>query len=150
MADVRGKNAPVGSHFAGPIKLGAKSMVLSTDFGGISGTKTLTAEESNGQTYVITAVGGGSITLPAPTQGWKCKFILGADITTNWAIGSPSVGQMQGSIMVAGAVVVSAADQFHIFVNSADSIGDYLEYSSDGTSIFVFGNAALTGGITSA
>jgi hypothetical protein len=55
---------------------------------------------------------------------------------------------MEGSIIVAGAVVdVDAADQLN-FVHTADNLGDYVDIWSDGSKYFVFGNALNSGGIT--
>jgi len=139
-------NYPVGSHFAGPIKLGASSMLISTDIGGIGAAKTLSADESNGQTYVLDLAAGVAITLPAPTKGWRCKFIVGATfITTDYVLTAETAGQLQGSITEAGLVqLVAAADTINLELATA-VIGDWIECSSDGTSIFVAGQ---TGGAT--
>lgn len=131
---------PTGFHHAGPLKLGANSMLLSTDSGGISAAVTLSANESNGQTYVLTAAAGYAITLPAPTQGWSCKFIIGVvHATTDWVLTAETAGQFQGSATAAGLVVaIAAADTINLELGTA-VIGDWLHLSSDGTSIFVAG-----------
>jgi len=149
MANIRGKNYPVGTHIAGPLKQGVKSMLLSTDVGGISAAKTLTADESNGQTYILDAAAGYVVTLPAPTQGWSCKFIVGALFaTTNYVITAETAGQLQGNVMEVSTVeAVSAADTITINA-AADAIGDSLELSSDGTSIFVKGSFLTVGAVT--
>lgn len=134
---------PIGTHLSGPIKLGAKSMLLSTDVGGISAAKTLTADESNGQTYILDGGTGYAITLPAPTQGWRCKFIVGATFaTTDFVITAATAGQLQGSITEAGLVqLIAAADTINLELATA-VIGDWVECSSDGTSIFVAGQTS--------
>tara|TARA_R110000787_G_scaffold5761_2_gene20715 strand:+ start:9878 stop:10324 length:447 start_codon:yes stop_codon:yes gene_type:complete len=143
------KNYPIGTHFAGPIKLGASSMRLSTDVGGIAAAKTLTADESNGQTYILDAAAGVVITLPAPTQGWKTKFIVGALFaTTNYVLTAETAGQIQGSIMEVSTVELATAADTVTLNAAADAIGDWVEFSSDGTSIFVAGSVATIAGVT--
>lgn len=134
---------PVGTHIAGPLKQGAKSMLLSTDPGGILGATTLTADESNGQTYILDAAVGSAITLPAPTKGWRCKFIIGVvHITTDWVFTAATAGQLQGSVTEAGLVqLVAAADTINVELGTA-VIGDWFEFASDGTSIFVSGQVS--------
>lgn len=141
---------PQGTHFAGPIKLGAKSMLLSTDIGGIDAAVTLTAAESNGQTYVLDGGTGLGITLPAATQGWKCKFVIGAAFTTDYVFTAAVAGTMNGTVMEAGVLqLVGAADTITV-EDGVEVIGDYLEFSSDGTSIFVFGSTSTALSITPA
>jgi len=131
---------PTGTHFAGPVKLGTKSMLTSTDEGGITTARTLGADESNGQTYILDYSVGSAITLPAPTKGWRCKFIIGVvHITTDWVLTAATAGQLQGSITEAGVVqLIAAADTINLELGTA-VIGDWVELSSDGTSIFVAG-----------
>ena len=133
-------NYPTGTHMAGPLKLGSSSMLTSTDVGGIAAAKTLTADESNGQTYILDAAVGYAVTLPAPTKGWRCKFIIGVvHITTDWVLTAATAGQLQGSITEAGLVqLIAAADTINLELATA-VIGDWVELSSDGTSIFVAG-----------
>jgi len=137
------KNYPVGTHMAGPLKLGSKSMLSSTDVGGIAAAKTLTADESNGQTYILDASVGYAITLPAPTKGWSCKFIIGVvHITTDYVLTAATAGQLQGSVTEAGLVqLIAAADTLNLELGTA-AIGDWVELSSDGTSIFVSGQTS--------
>jgi len=132
-----------GTHFSGPIKLGAASMLLSTDVGGIDTAVTLTADESNGQTYILDGGTGVVITLPAPTQGWRCKFIVGATFaTTDFIFTAETAGQLQGSITEAGLVqLIAAADTLNLELATA-VVGDWVELFSDGTSIFVAGQTS--------
>jgi len=144
------KNYPVGSHFAGPIKLGVKSTLLSTDVGGISAAKVLTADESNGQTYILDGGTGVGITLPVATKGWRCKFVVGAAFATDFVFTAETAGTLQGNVMEAGAVqAISAADTITL-EDGVEAIGDFLEFSSDGTSIFVFGSTLTALSVTPA
>jgi len=144
------KNYPIGVHFAGPIKLGASSMLLSTDVGGIAAAKTLTADESNGQHYILDGGTGVGITLPVPTKGWSCKFTIGAAFTTDFVFTAGTADTFEGCIIEAGAVQdVDAADTVTL-EDGTENIGDFLEFWSDGTSIFVFGNTLTAASVTPA
>ena len=144
------KNYPVGTHFSGPIKLGASSMRLSTDVGGIAAAKVLTADESNGQTYILDGGTGVGITLPVATQGWRCKFIIGAAFATDFVFTAETAGTINGTVMEAGVLqLVGAADTITL-EDGVEVIGDFIEFSSDGTSIFVFGSTSTAASVTPA
>lgn len=131
---------PTGTHIAGPLKQGAKSMLLSTNVGGISAAKTLIADESNGQHYILDGGTGVGITLPVPTQGWQCKFTIGALFSTDFVFTAGTADTFEGCILEAGAVQdVDAADTITL-EDGAENIGDFLDFWSDGTSTFVTGN----------
>lgn len=110
-----------------------------------------------GETYTMADSGktikvsgtGGTVTLPAPTEGFNIKFVTTGGLTSaNTVIAGGTADVMEGSIIVAGAVVdVDAADQLN-FVHTADNLGDFVEITSDGSKYFVFGNALESGGIT--
>ena len=144
------KNYPIGNHMSGPLKLGASSMLLSTDLGGISAAKVLTADESNGQHYVLDGGTGVGITLPAATKGWKCKMTVGAVFATDFVITAETAGTLQGCILEAGAVQDVAAADTLTLEDGAENVGDYLDFWSDGTSIFVTGNFLTALSITPA
>ena len=127
------------SHFSGPIGLGKDWMPLSTDATGLSAVTTLTAVQSNGMNYILDGGTGFAITLPAPTQGWRCKFTIGALFTTDFTFIAGTVDTMTGSIVEAGVLqLVTAADQI-ILEDGAEVLGDFLEFWSDGTSTFTYG-----------
>ena len=142
--------APIGTHFSGPLKLGANSMLLSTDDGGLDAAVTLTADESNGQHYILDGGTGFGITLPAPTQGWRCKFTIGATFTTDFVFTAGTADTFQGCIIEAGAVQdVDAADTITL-EDGVENVGDFIEFWSDGTSTFVFGNFLTAASVTPA
>lgn len=143
-------NYPTGTHIAGPLKQGTKSMLLSGDAGGISAAVTLQADESNGQTYILDGGTGVGITLPAATQGWKCKFIIGATFTTDFVFTAETAGTFNGTVMEAGVLqLIGAADTITL-EDGVEVLGDYIEFSSDGTSIFVFGSTSTALSVTPA
>ena len=143
------KNYPIGTHFSGPIKLGAKSTLLSTDDGGLSAARTLTADESNGQSYILDGGTGFAITLPAATKGWSCKFTIGATFGTDFVITAPAA-IMEGCVLEAGAVQDVAGATTLTLEDGVENVGDYLDLWSDGTSIFVTGNFLTALSITPA
>tara|TARA_R100000231_G_scaffold89793_1_gene67847 strand:+ start:215 stop:625 length:411 start_codon:yes stop_codon:yes gene_type:complete len=110
-----------------------------------------------GETYTMADSGktikvsgtGGTVTLPAPTEGFNIRFVTTGGLTSaNTVIAGGTADVMEGSIIVAGAVVdVDAADQLN-FVHTADNLGDFVEIISDGSNYYVSGNALNSGGIT--
>lgn len=116
----------------------------------ITAAKTLTSADG-GKTFSLNAAAGAAITLPAASSYFEpITFVTGALFaTTAWTIvTSGSENVIQGSVEVAGAVVAGVAEDTITFAHAADSIGDHVTVSTDGTSIFVKGQAALSGGIT--
>jgi hypothetical protein len=114
----------------------------------VTGATTLTAADS-GKTIYLNAAAGATVTLPAVAAGLNFKFVVAAAFaTTNWVIASAEGDNIDGSIEVAGAVVVAGAEDQINFVATAESLGDHVVLHSDGNQWFVHGMAALTGGIT--
>ena len=134
------KNYPVGTHFSGPLKLGASSVRLSTDLGGIAAAKVLTADESNGQTYILDGGTGVGITLPVATKGWSCRFVVGAAFTTDFVVTAETAGTLEGCIMEAGAVQDVASADTITLEDGVENVGDFLDFWSDGTNMYVSGN----------
>jgi hypothetical protein len=114
----------------------------------VAANLTLTAAD-NGKTLYLNAAAGKTIILPAVSAGLYFRFVVAAVFATdNWVIDSAEGDNIDGSIEVAGAVIVAGAEDQINFVASAEALGDYVELESDGVQWFVHGMAALTGGIT--
>ena len=113
----------------------------------LSAAKTLIAADS-GNTFVLKAAAGAAINLPALQEGLNFKFIVGQAFgTTAWSIVSPSAIGQGGAIV--NSTFVAASDETTItLAHAADTIGDYLEISCDGTSYFINGVGASAGAIT--
>lgn len=138
------------THFSGPIALGAASMPKSTDVNGLASATTLTAEQSNGMHYILDGGTGFGITLPPPTQGWRCKFTIGAAFATDFVFTAGTADTFQGCVIEAGAVQdVDAADTITL-EDGVENVGDFIEFWSDGTSTFVFGNFLTAASVTPA
>ncbi len=103
---------------------------------------TLTANES-GAIYMIAT--GTTATLPAAREGLGYRFMVsGAFTDTNFVIDSAEGDNIEGSLIVAGAVVDCAAeDQINVVVDG-ENLGDFVELYSDGTSWLIGASGALT------
>ncbi|WP_299116928.1 hypothetical protein [uncultured Winogradskyella sp.] len=113
----------------------------------ITAAKTLKVEDS-GKTFILDAAAGAEITLPALASGLNYRFIVGsAFATTNWTIVS-STSVIQGNVLVAGAHVAGSDENTISFVATAESIGDYVNLTSDGTNFYVSGSGVSSGAIT--
>jgi len=109
----------------------------------LTGTTTLTADTS-GTTYLLSGV-SHLITLPAVADGVNYKFVInGASTGTNFIVDSAEGDNIEGTLIVAGAVVDCASvDQIN-FVVDGENVGDYFEIYSDGTQWLLGDSGALT------
>ena len=114
----------------------------------LTAAKTLTAADS-GRTYLISGT-GYTVTLPAPHAGFNVKFIVAAAFSTDTVIQTPADNRdtLNGGVIVNGAIVESDATDRVTFEDDAESVGDFIEISSDGTSFFLFGNGNAASSIT--
>jgi hypothetical protein len=125
-------------------------MPKSADVGGLAAVTTLTAEQSNGMHYILDGGTGFGITLPVPTHGWSCKFTIGAAFTTDFVFTAGTADTFEGCIIEAGAVQdVDAADTITL-EDGTENIGDFLEFWSDGSKTYVFGNTLTAASVTPA
>lgn len=119
----------------------------------ISAAQTLTAADS-GKVFILDAAAGATVTLPALAEGLNFKFIVGAAFaTSNWVIASAEGDNINGIIADMGSTVagVPAAGEDQInFVNSAETVGDFVEFVCDyaNSQWLVSGMCAANGGIT--
>ena len=114
----------------------------------LAAATTLTAADS-GKTYLISGT-GYTVTLPAPHAGFSVKFIVAAAFSTDCVVQTPADNRdtLNGGVIVNGAIVESDATDRVTFEDGAESIGDFIEISSDGTSFFLFGNGNAASSIT--
>ena len=114
----------------------------------LTAAKTLTAADS-GRTYLISGT-GYTVTLPAPHAGFNVKFIVAAAFSTDTVIQTPADNRdtLNGGVIVNSAIVESDATDRVTFEDDAESVGDFIEISSDGTSFFLFGNGNAASSIT--
>ena len=114
----------------------------------LTAATTLTAADS-GRTYLISGT-GYTVTLPAPHAGFNVKFIVAAAFSTDTVIQTPADNRdtLNGGVIVNGAIVESDSTDRVTFEDGAESVGDFIEISSDGTSFFLFGNGNAASSIT--
>lgn len=109
-------------------------------------TTTLTAAQS-GTTFLISA-SGTRITLPASTTaevGTSYRFqVKGAIDTASTTIASYEGDNIEGTLIVAGAVVDCAAEDFITLASDNENVGDYVEVMYDGTSWLIQDSGILT------
>ena len=114
----------------------------------LTAATTLTAADS-GRTYLIRGP-AYTVTLPAPHAGFNVKFIVAAAFSTDTVIQTPADNRdtLNGGVIVNGAIDESDATDRVTFEDGAESVGDFIEISSDGTSFFLFGNGNAASSIT--
>ena len=111
----------------------------------VTADNTLATTESGKTTFISTT--GGTYTLPAvSTAGLVYRFSVSALFTTNAVIDSAEGDNIEGALIVAGAVVDCDAEDQINFVADGENLGDFVELRSDGTSWHI----AASGGLASA
>lgn len=109
------------------------------------GTTTL-LHTSSGTNYLLSAT-GTTIILPAVGfTGTHYRFTInGAAAVNNFIIQPAGTTKIEGTLMVAGAVVDCSAETALNFVTDGENIGDYVEVMSDGTNWLIVDSGVLTG-----
>ncbi len=109
-------------------------------------TSTLTAAQS-GTTFYLSA-SGTTITLPAvTTAGLNYMFVVGGALDTgNVIIDSAEGDNIDGTLIVAGAVVDCRGEDQINFVVDGEQTGDYVEVRSNGTQWVIGDSGTLTAG----
>ena len=123
-------------------------MRIFDDYELISAASSLNLSDS-GKTFKISGT-GYTVTLHAHSSGWKAKFIVSGAFSTDCVVLSPASNRdtINGGIIVNGAIVEADAVDRVTFEDGAESIGDFIEIHSDGTSYFVFGNGNASSSIS--
>lgn len=137
------KEEPIGGWYS-PDIVGIQAVTTEIAKTDVYATSTLRSTES-GTTYLISA-SGTTITLPAvANKGVKYRFIISGDVDTgNVLITSKEGDNIEGSVIVAGAVVDCDAADVLTFVADGENIGDYVELISTGTYWVPLSSGALT------
>ena len=123
-------------------------MRIFDDYELVSSSSALSLADS-GKVFKISGT-GYTVTLPAPTAGWKAKFIVSGAFSTDFVVQSPADNRdtINGGVIVNGAIVEADAVDRVTFEDDAESIGDFIEIHSDGTNYFLFGNGNAASSIT--
>lgn len=116
----------------------------------ITAAKTVVPSES-GTWFTLNAAAGATVTLPSLAHGLRYRFVVGAAFaTTPWVIDSAEGDNINGILVVNGASVPAAAEDQINFVESAESIGDFIEIYADidNSQWIVYGVGNSAGSIT--
>jgi hypothetical protein len=110
-------------------------------------TSTVLTTASTGGTYYISA--GGTITLPttASSSGISYRFVIASAVSADVIIssaGGSSGDDIEGSLIVAGAVVDCTANDIITFVSDGEDVGDFVQLYSNGTKWFIGSSNGLT------
>ena len=111
----------------------------------ISADNTITAAES-GTTYYLNTTGATS-TLPAvgTATGTVYRFVVASALATENAIIDSAEGDnIEGTLIVAGAVVDCAGEDSVQFITDGENVGDYVEFRSDGQNWLIGDSGVLT------
>jgi len=107
----------------------------------------LTIDDSGYVCYLKSAT-GRAITLPAPTAGFKVKVSTAQVFATSaWTFTSTGAN-IRGGAIVNSTFVPSAGTTTVTLSASAETLGDFFELTSDGTSYFINGNFATAAACT--
>ena len=118
----------------------------------LAAAKKLTKSD-NGKTLFLALAGGFTVTLPVPYKGGRFKVIVSVNPTTSYFVvtdGSSNV--LSGGINELEVDTASDgpsginADSIELTAAFA-SVGDYVNFESDGVTWFFDGQTALDGGI---
>jgi hypothetical protein len=125
------------------IQVGSRSIAYS----GATSTVTLTSADS-GKTIFLSA-SGTTVTLPdVDLENTFFRFQVNGDIPSlgNFVIDSAEGDNIEGTLIVAGAVVdCDAEDQINI-IDDGENIGDYVEVMSDGDQWLIQDSGVLSSG----
>jgi len=108
-------------------------------------------EADSGKTFFLDAAAGATVTLPSVAKGLDFEFVVAsAFATSNWVIDSAEGDNISGNLIVNGAAVAAAAEDQINFVNSAESVGDFIRLVADGANSqwVVYGIGNSLGSIT--
>ncbi len=104
---------------------------------------TLSHYESGSVIYASTTF--GTTTLPQVRAGLEYTFQVNQAIATgNWIIDSYEGDNIEGTLIVAGAVVDCRGEDQINFVTDGEAVGDYVTLRSDGTSWLIDDSGVLT------
>ena len=115
-------------------------------------TKTVTAAES-GSTFILSLAGGFTVTLPAVALGLRYKFITGVIPTTAYIITAASavvnggINELEVDTSDDGPVA-SDSTSLTLVASSLGTVGDWVEYVSDGVKWYITGQTKLDGAVT--
>jgi hypothetical protein len=112
-----------------------------------NGDTTLTSAACGTVQFIGAA--GDDFTLPAPANGCRVRFIVDSAFasTSMTIVTNSSANVIQGSIDVNSTRAACASSDTVTFLHSAETVGDWVEVVSDGTSWFINGVGVLASSV---
>jgi len=108
-------------------------------------TTTTLATTNTGNVYNITSSTNFVLPSTSTNSGVWYRFVIGGAITSNVTIHTSDDGNdIEGAMIVAGAVVDCDAEDTITFVADGENIGDYIEVYGNGTDWLIGSSGALT------
>lgn len=120
------------------------NMTYKEEVESVAAINVLTIAESGKTFYLNTS--GASTTLPAvaSSAGVTYRFVVGSALSGDATINSAEGDNLEGSLIVAGAVVDCDAGDTLTFVADGENLGDFVQVRSNGSKWYVTQSNALT------
>lgn len=127
------------------------SLALSGALNNLESTETITASNTitlaeSGKTFYLSGA-TSTQTLPATSTaaGAVYKFVVAGSVTGDITIVTNGSGnEIEGTLIVAGAVVDCDAEDTITIVSDGENVGDFVELRSNGSKWFIGASGALT------
>lgn len=123
-----------------------------TDVITLTAARTVLASET-GTTFILSLAGGFTVTLPPPSLGLRYKFITGVIPTTAYVItatGAIVHGGINELEVDTGddGPYATGSTSLTLVASALGTIGDWVEYVSDGAKWYITGQTKLDGAVT--
>lgn len=110
----------------------------------VTGDDTLTVAQSNLTSYIEGAIASSTLPSVAGATSTVYRWVVAASVTGDKHIVSAEGDNIEGSLMVAGAIVDCDAVDRISFIADGENLGDFVELRSDGQKWFITASNALT------
>ena len=111
----------------------------------ITADNTITVVESGTTYYVDTNFSTSTLPAVAGAAGTVYRFVIASAVSTNdFRVVSAEGDNIEGALIVAGAVVTCDAADAINFITDGENLGDYVEVRSNGSKWYVTQSSALT------
>lgn len=112
----------------------------------ITASNTITVAESGKTFYLSGATSTQTLPATSTAAGTVYRFFVGGSVTGDITIvTSDGSNAIEGTLIVAGAVVDCDAEDTITIVSDGENVGDFVELRSNGTKWFIGASGALTG-----
>jgi len=116
------------------------------DFEAVTATNVLTHDESGKTIYLSGATSTQTLPLVTTADGDIFRFVIAGSVTGNITIVTSDASNIiDGTLIVAGAVVDCDSEDTITIVADGENVGDFVELRSNGTKWFIGASGVLTG-----